>query len=195
MQWVKDQVTGPGRRGMQARMSRATGIPPDVLTKILKGRRELLVKELNAIVDFLGKSPPIGKTRPTDHRKVRIMGTLGDDYWASTSKPAEVRTVNSPVNKYPIEAQTAFEVGADSVDGVLRRGDVVFTVPHQEYRPKPISGDVLVYFRENDGRVNYTLVIVTGDDGAALAPYLVDEPAPEGGHPIALVVSHHRDWG
>lgn len=193
VQWVNDQLDKLGR-GSKKALAEYIGIQPYSLSELLKGGRRIQLDEWPKIKEFFGSSPPDDELHPTEKpRGVRIMGMLGDDYWVVATKSPDDRIIGSPVTEFPVESQSAYEAGEPSVDGIIAKGDVLFTVPFSDYRTKPLAGDLLVIRRMKDDLANFSLQIVDAETGR-LSPYLVGGKTTPNDEPIAVVIGRYSRW-
>lgn len=132
-------------------------------------------------------------------RGLPVSAQIADHIWspADPTKRESGKRVHGRISeRYPLEAQSAYEIAADVRPGEpYRRGDVVICVPYSDYRTRPQPDDKLVMRIRKGDLIALTLRRVVNRNGAIeLWPMLVDSPeVDDGAEPFALVVAMHRD--
>lgn len=144
-------------RGAQARLARATGIPPDVLSKILAGNRGLKHDEAEALRAAVQSLPQKSHADPgfLDLVPVPIEARVEAGLFkASNQLPPEDRGIehisgNSPYARFPL---VGLQVAGESMNEFYPHGSVVIVVPavHLGEGWMPDSGQHVIVQRLND---------------------------------------------
>lgn len=168
----------------QSDLARHLGVHRNIVYKMLKGlrKRGITVSERAAIQQFFGCEVAEPTLRlSTLAGQISVRGPIGSHLWETEVTSVLEMQIGSPILDYPLDEQTAHELGASSPDGEYRKADVVYSVPFDTYRPRLLRDDVVIARRRKNGLVNYTLAraVPTNNGAVALEPILAGSDTRE----------------
>ena len=192
--WLKQRfaLREPGKN--QARLAEYLGKDKSAVTRILAGEQDITVDEFAAMMRFFGAAPDSELTEHELVGSVEMAGRIGDDVWTSCALKLTER-VGAVSADYPLEEQRAYKVVEATTDGQYADGDIIFTVPFQNYRIKPAANDLIVVRAERAGLVRFSLRRARrkGITGAVVLERLGPGPAPDEDEvPVGLMIGHYR---
>lgn len=190
--WVTSNRSRIGLR--QSELARRVGMTPQKLTNTLKGKRRFSAYELKQLSSVFGCSPPNFpiQLRPQEPMGVVVMGHIsGSSFRASAHGSKSV--AGMPSERFPIEDQRGFEVDEPAPEVGLLRGDTVLTVPMSQYAAEARNGGLVLFRRERDGLVTWTLGEIEMRRGVRTYRPVIGQ-VPDGAEPEYLVVGMHRSF-
>ena len=191
-------------RGAASRLAAALGKSRSVVSEILSGKRNVNAQELAVIKEFFASGETPGGELQNSRLAggVPVVGRIGENIW---TRPGGNFTSAAPVlvgaidTEYPISEQSAWTLEETTIDGELRQGDLIFTVPFDLYRRRPLADDILVIRTRSDGFERFTLRRgVAGDSEVLLESMFPSRPhkarASEDDEIVGLFIGHFRPY-
>lgn len=201
--WIRRGLEKPGKT--QAGLARQLGVDKSQVNKMLRGERDLKVKELPKIAEYLIEPLPTGidAIDGAPIQGVKFMGTIDLNSWNEIGAEPLDGTPPIPGHidaRYPLGLQCFFKLSAHTTDGALKHGDRLICVPFDRFRHAAIANDLLICVRTK-GDVEQKVLrraIPRGED-VTLEPVLngdlSNEKPEEVSEPKFLVIAVHRPLG
>lgn len=190
VEWLRAELAKeiPGKN--QSQLAKFLGKDRSAITRILKGRQDISVTDHAMMREFFGATTQKLVQEPVEG--VRMVGTIGDHVWLAQTddSPSYVGAVSS---EYDISEQSAFKLFEATPDGEFLVGDVIYTVPFDKYRQRPLKGDLIVTRTERDGLERYSLREAAVVGATLKLVRLGDHSVPsEKEEPLGLMIGFYR---
>lgn len=203
IEFVRSQLEA-APRGAASRLAEALGKSRSVVSEILAGKRNISAQELAVIKGFFGSgATPTGELQKSHLAGgVPVVGRIGENIWTraglklSNAAPMLVGAIDTD---YPVTEQSAWLLEETTTNGELRQGDIIFTVPFDLYRRRPLADDIVVVRTRDDGFERFTLRQgVPKESEVVLASMFPSRPhkarANEDEEIVGLFIGHFRPY-
>jgi len=174
-----------------AKASRALGLPPDAISKVARGARDLSATEMAQIADLAGgELPAIALESGPRPRYVPVVGEVAAGLWRDVNDFVDIsHSILSAVDaRWPAHSVCAYKVVGESINLKAGDGDHVIVLSHDQAPRCLRSGDWVVVERtRHDLRERTVKLAKQGPSGEwELWPHSTDprykEPVILGAH-------------
>lgn len=157
LRWLRDGLAKPGKT--QKGLARALDIDAMGVSRLVHGKRRFQIGELQKISQYLAEPLPSTNVALTLHPKlggVRVMGRVGPGLWQEGDLDlGEVPAL--PDKRFPVAAQRALVLDADTPAFNLSRGAFFLTVPYKDYAQYASDASLCIIERKQGDLKNYQI--------------------------------------
>lgn len=192
--WLRQALQNSGLS--QSELARRMGVGPDIINKIVLGRRKMSFAEVRAISSILQIPPPGFSLSSVSVQiaGVPVMGRVEPNLWrnSAVSGTPTGRFVPGVIDpRFPIDDQAALELAERTQDGEFRAGDFLIYVDFRKYRVAALPTDTLITRLTKGDMETYGLVRAISDGKLVkLVPLL--SPGAQAHEILYLVIGVHR---